>query len=311
MLTVIVLSVAIPALFAKSYVHSKFNDVDKSLTLGRSDNISEKLFSPEFIVFYQSSDDATGTYVKLKRNWLAWWEVADTKYTNIQNSTAKSLADSIKKGTISENDFAGAIDFSNIPESSENSAGEITSELESVDATYNVETARTRPNYSDNVLRVNGKDTNITNVGNVHIGFDQKSVYYSKFIITVYDSSGMPFEDLASDGKIYKYDLKSGTETEIYNFNSDKSLTFKTNTDYIIYILNDAEVGKINLETKEKQLGDISSANIDLTSYEAGDVGFTMFSVTSVDDKFAYINFDNGQTKTSLKMDLESMQFTK
>lgn len=307
-LSTIILVIAAPTLFGRSYAQSQFANLIVDKTLSESDSLMEYLFSPSYIVFTIEDDyEVRANYVSLDRKYLLLWEVESQNYQNtyteqglpeteqeeLAQAHLEAMRQAIISGTVSAEEFSS---FPGIEERNRvaleqaqemTRPGVVISNFSDLDSKYNIEVLRgTVP--STNNLQINGKDTGITNVSSGSLDLVGENFYYTKYEITYVDEG---FEIVYGTGKIFAYDLSAQKESELYDFGQQEFISIQANDSYLVYVLGESILGKINIASGEL----VSSRDIsEIVALELshGDVILTRVQLINIGPKEAVLTVD-------------------
>ncbi|MBN1915540.1 hypothetical protein JW796_00910 [Candidatus Dojkabacteria bacterium] len=243
----------VPLPFRASYANAQLNNI----VAGKSFIKNRNVFFPEVIVFTKEDDgDVTANFVKLKRNFLVWWEVDSISTQEVDNKFEKkstdtivaSLTDEIEQGKLNSGDNIDADQISDY----DMRIKELNDKEYEVIAQYTNEAG-------DKVLKLklDGKGgTYLTlneqflpisgNISSPAISPTGDEICYSK-----YQQSSEKEHEVYS-GKVYCINIDTKKEEEIYSFGGNVVASIGVNKKYVIYSLSNGEIGVVGLSSRQK-----------------------------------------------------------
>jgi len=306
-LTVFLLTLAVtflPYFAAKSFAESKVKNATQIVKTEEynAQNMA-KFFSPEYVIYSKTDNIDQSIYIKLKRVNLILWDVAETK---IQSGDIQAIENSLREDKITPKDFSSGIDPKAIKDTAPNYApGSSINDITTLSGDkIQVILAN---NQQDNDLHLNGKALGIKNVYSVCLSLDEKYIYYSKFSTQTLPDG---FMITTPDAKIYRYDSRNKSEELVFAFSTGTSISFKVNANVIFYATDQNEVGKIDLESKQKIMFNTAQLNMNLDVQVNGDIGkYTPISIVNVDAETGILEVKlPGQEPKYFRISLQNMR---
>jgi len=255
------LSLILPLTYSKRFAEKLYSGV----VLERTVVLSENLFTPKYAVFTRSDEgDIRVCFVELQRYRLILWEtrtvtfqealtapyLLEEEQSKQSDELLSSLYDSVANGDLTE---GNNIDYGNVKQEGEtlgiNQAEEVIGgeEITTIQDIFGKHTAALLM-YEDGStrLQIDGKvNADTKNASSPAFSSDGEYIYYSKYKLV----EGNVGDSNNYSGKIFRMDLGTLQEEEVYAFGESHWMSLGANEKYVVYSLENGETGVVELAT--------------------------------------------------------------